>query len=81
MIKELSFSKEYVTCLTCDLCYDHHGAPTYCQLGKPVNPRDIFKNQEVAALCPSWFPRKISRVYCGPEYNDDERWYEKDSMA
>ena len=81
MQMNMSFNDEYVTCVTCDLCYDQHNQPTFCQLGMNINPREIFKNKERAAKCRHWFPRVIGRVYAGKEYSSGDRWYEKDSMA
>jgi hypothetical protein len=82
MKKTIDFNPVYITCLTCDLCYDDRGQPTYCQKGWPVDPRRILMNMEKAANCDAWFPKSIGRQYCGSEYSSGgERHYEKDSMA
>jgi len=79
--KVVDFHESYVTCITCDACYDQCGNPTYCQKGFPVDPRAIFENQDRARNCGSWFPRAIGRRASGPEYDSGDRWHEKDSMA
>ena len=81
MRKELELNDAYVTCLTCDLCYDDRGVPTFCQRGKPVDPRNILENMNTAAKCKYWFPKVISRSNASLEYSSGDRWYEKDSMA
>ena len=81
MEKTISFNEAYITCLTCDVCYDKDGLPLYCQKGWIVDPRDVLGNMGTAAKCDGWFPRVIGRGACGPEYSSGDRWYEKDSMS
>jgi len=80
--KVIDFDPVFVTCLTCDVCYDSNGGPTYCQRGIPIDPRAISENMERAAKCKEWFPKVIGRRYSGAEYSEDtDKWYEKDSMG
>ena len=83
MKKELDLREDYVTCITCDVCYDQQGAPTFCQkYSSLIDPKNILGNQSKAQKCSGWFPRAVGRVNCGKDYDkDDKRWYEKDSMA
>jgi len=54
---------DYVTCLTCDRCYDGHGRPSFCQeFLKVVDEREVLKNQETARRCLYWFPAAIGRA-------------------
>jgi len=82
MKKEISFNKAYVTCLTCDCCYDQNGNPKFCQAkSHSIDPRSILTNMSVAAECEAWFPKQIGRQNCGEEYSSGDRYYEKDSLA
>jgi hypothetical protein len=85
MEKTLDFHEAYVTCITCDLCYSSAVAndlPTYCQkLELSIDPRKVLDNMDRAVRCSAWFPRDIGRRQCGPNYDSEERHYEKDSLA
>lgn len=81
MKKIIDYHNAYVTCLTCDVCYDQHGLPTFCQNGIHIDPRAVLDNMERAANCKEWFPKQIGRRNAGKEYTNQDRWYEKDSMA
>jgi len=79
--RELSFKEEYISCVTCAVCYDQNNLPTFCQDGITIDPRDVLGNMARAKACQRWWPHGVSRIACGPEREDNERWYEKDSMA
>lgn len=80
--KVIDFDAVYVSCVTCDVCYDQNNLPTFCQKGLAIDPRDVLRNMERASQCAEWFPRALGRRVAGPEYGiDDDRWYEKDSMG
>ena len=81
--KVLNLRCDFVTCITCDCCYDQNGNPTFCQRNSlAVNPSEVLDNQNRAKDCSGWFPKLIGRKHASRRYDkDDERWYEKDSMA
>jgi len=82
MNKKISFNDAYVTCLTCDCCYDQNGDPKFCQAkSHSIDQRAILVNMSVAANCDAWFPKAIGRANCGKDYNSGIRYYEKDSLA
>ena len=82
MKKTIDYHDAYVSCVTCDVCYDQNGQPTRCQMkGCSVDPRAALLNMNIAANCTAWFPKLVGRQNCGKDYDSGDRWYEKDSIA
>ncbi|MDP1814459.1 MAG: hypothetical protein Q8K92_08420 [Leadbetterella sp.] len=62
--REIVIQGEYVSCITCDLCYDASNSkiPSFCQEFKTeVNPSDILKNHKVARSCEFYCPKGMER--------------------
>jgi len=68
--KVIDFAAAYVTCITCDCCYDDRNQPCFCQhVCSPIDARDIYANMDRARDCRFWFPKAVGRRASGEEYD------------
>lgn len=80
-IREFSIMESEITCTNCCRCYSAIASneKIFCQVhSMRVDPNNTEYNHEFAKKCSQWTPGFTNIMI--PHY-DDDRWYEKDSIA